>query len=187
MLDSSQINKLKILASEGHEVACHGYQHKDVLDYQTEDYINQEIKPALQKMREIGFEPAVFAYPFGTSTAEMDSILLHYFKTIRKATYNIRDTTIDQYADIYANSNNYRIVNAMGIDYNFAISPENFETGIKRALKNKEILIVYAHRIDSSNENYTIDPEYLKKLFIICKKYHIKSVTMREMHHHFKK
>jgi len=181
LLDSSQIDKLKILASEGHEIACHGYQHKNVLEYQSEDYINQEIIPALQKMREIGFEPAAFAYPFGASTAEMDSLLLNYFKTIRKATYNISDTTIDQYPEIYANSKNYRIVNAMGIDYNYAISPENFETGIKRALKNKETLVVYAHIIDSSNEEYTIHPEYLEKLFLVCKKHRIRSVTMREM------
>jgi peptidoglycan/xylan/chitin deacetylase (PgdA/CDA1 family) len=181
LLDSSQIHKLKILASEGHEIACHGYQHKNVLEYQSEDYINQEVVPALQKMREIGFEPAAFAYPFGASTAEMDSILLNYFKIVRKATYNIRDTTIDQYPEIYANSNNYRIVNAMGIDYNFSISPENFETGIKRALKNKEILIVYAHLMDNSNGDYTIDPEYLEKLFLICQKNQIKSKTMSEL------
>ena len=187
LLDSTQINQLKILAADGHEIACHGYQHKNALNYQSEDYINQEVKPALQKMRDLGFEPAAFAYPFGTSTSELDSIMLNYFKVIRKATYNISDTTIDQYAEIYANSNNYRIVNAMGIDNNYAISPENFETGIIRALKNKEILVVYAHIIDASKEEYTIHPEYLEKLFVICQKHHIKSITMREMYHHFEK
>ena len=181
LLDSTQIEQLKILAADGHEIACHGYQHKNALNYQPKDYLNEEIKPALQKMREIGFEPTAFAYPFGTSTAELDSMLLSYFKTIRKATYNISDTTIDQYVEIYANSKNYRIVNAMGIDNNYAISPENFESGIKRALKNKETLVVYAHIINSSNEEYTIHPEYLEKLFLICQKHHIKSKTMSEL------
>ena len=178
-LDSMQIAQLKTLAADGHEIACHGYQHKNALNYQPEDYINQEVKPALQKMRDLGFDPTAFAYPFGTSTSELDSIMLNYFKIIRKATYNISDTTIDQYSEIYANSNNYRIVNAMGIDYNYNISPENFETGIKRALKNGETLLVYAHIIDSSNEEYTTHPEYLEKLFLICQKHRIKSVTMR--------
>ena len=185
LLDSTQIKQLKVLAADGHEIACHGYQHKNAFNYQTEDYLNEEVKPALQKMREIGFDPTAFAYPFGTSTSELDSIMLNYFKTLRKATYNISDTTIDQYDEIYANSNNYRIVNAMGIDYNYAISPENFETGIKRALKNNETLVVYAHIIDASNEEYTIHPEYLEKLFLICQKYHIKSVTIGEMYRHF--
>jgi hypothetical protein len=78
-------------------------------------------------------------------------------------------------------------VDAMGIDYNFSITPENFETGIKRSLKNKEILIVHAHLMDSSNGDYTINPEYLEKLFLICKKHHVKSVTTSEIYYQFKK
>jgi peptidoglycan/xylan/chitin deacetylase (PgdA/CDA1 family) len=188
LLDSNQINKLKILESDGHEIASHAYHHKHATGFQIpEDYINQEIKPALQKLQELGFNVTSFAYPFGTSTPELDSVLLNYFKTVRKATYNYLDTTIDQYPEIYANSSNYRIVNAMGIDYNYAISPENFETGIQRALKNNEILIVYAHYIDSSNRDYTIHPEYLEKLFLICKKSYAKTVTMSEMYRYFDK
>jgi peptidoglycan/xylan/chitin deacetylase (PgdA/CDA1 family) len=175
------------LASDGHEIACHGYQHLNAINYQPEEYLNQVIIPAFQRMSEIGFEVTSFAYPFGRSTVELDSILLDYFKTIRKATYNIQDTTIDQYPEIYAHSNSYRVVDAMGIDYNYAISPENFETGIKRAIKNKEMLIVYAHLIDISNGDYTIHPEYLEKLFLICQKYHIKSMTMSEMYECFQR
>ncbi|MCL2302761.1 MAG: polysaccharide deacetylase family protein [Lentimicrobiaceae bacterium] len=186
LLDSNQINKLKILKSDGHEIGCHGYYHKNATDYQTpEDYINQEIKPALQKLQELGFTVTSFAYPFGASTSELDSALLNYFKIIRKATYNYLNTTIDQYPEIYANSNNYRTVNAMGIDCNYVISPENFETGMQRALKNNEILIVYAHSIDTSNSDYSIHPEYLEELFLICKKRGIKSVTMNELFHFF--
>ena len=187
LLDSSKIEKLKVLASDGHEIACHGFQHENALDYQTEDYINQEVKPALQKLRDIGFEATAFAYPFGTSTSDLDSILLNDFKVIRKATYNIQNTTIDKYPEIYANSSNYRIVNAMGIDYNYGISLENFETGIKRARKNNEILILYAHVINTSKKNYTVSPQYLEKLFSICQKHHVKSVTMSEMYYYFQK
>jgi peptidoglycan/xylan/chitin deacetylase (PgdA/CDA1 family) len=188
LLDSNQINKLKILESDGHEIACHAYLHKHVIRYQTsEDYIDQEIKPALQKLQEIGFNVTSFAYPFGSSTSCLDSVLLNYFKTIRKATYNMHNTTIDQYSEIYANSNNYRNVNAMDIDYGFDITPENFETGIQRALKNNEILIVCAHKIDTSNTDYTIHPDYLEELFLFCKKHRVKSVTMDGMYHYFKK
>ena len=185
LLDSNQINKLKILEADGHEIACHGYQHKNATEYQTEDYINQEIKPALQKLQELGFNVTSFAYPFGASTPELDSALLNYFKTVRKATYNYLNTTIDQYPEIYANKSNFRIVNSMGIDYNYGISLKSFEKGIKKALKNNEILIVYAHSIDASNNDYSIDPEYLEKIFLICKKYCVKSITMNEMYRFF--
>jgi hypothetical protein len=189
LLDSNQINKLKILESDGHEIACHGYEHKNATDYQfTEDYINQQVTPALQKLQELGFNVTSFSYPFGASTPALDSALLQYFKTIRKATYNIQDTTINQYPEIYANGNNYRVVNAMGIDNSYNISAENFKTGIKRIQKNNEILIVFAHTIDALlNEGYGIQPDYLEELFSICKKHHIKSITMSEMYHYFQK
>ena len=186
LLDSNQINKLKILESDGHEIACHSYKHKNATDFQSpEEYINEEIEPALQKLQDIGFHPVSFAYPFGISTPALDSVLLNYFKIIRKATYNIQDTTIDQYSEIYANKDTYRIVNAMGIDFNFNISLENFETGIRRAVRNNEVLIIYAHIINTSNGNYSIHPEYLEKLFLQCQKHHIKSLTMNEVYHHF--
>jgi len=188
LLDSISIHKLKALESDGHEIACHGYEHKNAIKYPiSEYYIEQQVMPGLQKLQEIGFNATSFAYPFGASTPALDSILLHHFKTIRKATYNIQNTTIDQYTDIYANANKFRIVDAMGIDINYDISPENFETGVQRVVKNKEILILHAHTIDTSNEEYTIHPEYLEKLFLICKKYNIKSMTMSEMYDYYQK
>lgn len=165
-LDSSKINRLKILASDGHEIACHGYNHTNAIDYPAfEDYINQEINPALQKLQDAGFTVTSFAYPFGTSTLDLDSALLKSFKTIRKATYNIQNTTIDNYPEIYAGRDAYRIVNAMGIDYNYGISPENFETGIKKARKNKEVLIVYAHVINTSKGIIPFIPNTWKSCF----------------------
>jgi len=188
LLDTNLINKLKILESEGHEIACHGYEHKNATDYQvSEDYINQEINPALQKLQEIGFNVTSFAYPFGASTTNLDSLLLNYFRTIRKATYNIQNTTIDKYSEIYANNNSFRIVNSMGIDNNYGITPENFKTGILRARKNNEILILHAHRIDTSYSEYTVNSEYLEELFLICKNYRIISVTMDGMYNYFQK
>jgi len=186
LLDSNLIGKLGVLASEGHEIACHSYYHKNATEYQTPNqYMEQEILPALLQFRQFGFQVSSFAYPFGASNCSLDSALLFYFKTIRKATYNLLDTNIDQYPEIYACDTAYRVVNAMGIDYNFNITPENFETGIKRALNNNEVLIVYAHRIDTSNSNYSIHPDYLEKLFLVCKKKGAKSITMEKMYEKF--
>jgi len=188
LLDTNQITKLKKLESDGHEIGCHGYLHQNATLYQIpEDYIDEQITPSFQKLQEMGFDVKSFAYPFGASTNDLDSVLLNYFLTIRKATYNMQDTTIDQYPEIYANKNNYRIVNSMGIDYNYSITFENFETGIKRALKNNEILVLHAHRIDTLYSAYTIHPEYLEGLFLLCKKYRIQSVTMGGMYNYFQK
>jgi len=79
-LDSNLISKLKILESDGHEIACHGYGHKKATDYQNpKDFVNLEVKPALQKLQDIGFNVTSFAYPYGASTPLLDSILFELF------------------------------------------------------------------------------------------------------------
>ena len=188
LLDTGQINKLRILESDGHEIGCHGYLHQNATLYQIpENYIDEQITPALEKLQEMGFRVNSFAYPFGASTPILDTILLKYFKTVRKATYNIQNTTIDLYPEIYANSNSFRIVNSMGVDYNYDITLENFETGVRKAVKNNEILVLHAHIIDTSNGDYSIHPEYLEALFKICKKRGVKSITMVGMFQYFQR
>jgi len=183
LLDSECVRKLKILESEGHEIACHGYNHLNSLDYtdSMDIYVEKEIKPAINQLKQQGFNVVSFAYPFGKSSPTIDSVMLTYFSYIRKATYNINDTTIDTYNDIYISSPSTRVTNAMGIDYNYAISLENIEKAIQRAVQNNEILVLYAHSINSSKNDYTIPPDYLEKIFELCNKYHIKSLRMNDI------
>lgn len=183
LLDGGSVEKLKILQNEGHEIACHGFNHLNCLDYtdSMNVYIEKEIQPAIQTMKSKGFKVVSFAYPYGKSSISSDSILLHYFSYLRKATYNINDTTIDRYNEIYISSPSTRITDAMGIDYNYSITLENMEKAIQRAVNNNEILVLYAHRIDSSKNDYTIPPDYLEQLFQLCNKYHIQSLRMKDI------
>jgi len=118
---------------------------------------------------------------FGTSTDLIDSVLLTHFSYIRKATYNINDTTIDTYDDIFVSDNTTRVSNAMGMDYNYNISFENLETALKRAANNNEILILYAHQINNSKKDYSIEPAYLEKVFQLCNKYGLQSIRMKDI------
>lgn len=183
LLDTINIQKLKILEKEGHEIGCHGYRHLNCMDYadSIDIYMEQEIKPAVNQLKKHGFQVCSFAYPFGTSTDYIDSILLTYFSFIRKATYNINDTTIDTYDAVFVSNNKTRICNAMGIDYNYCITLENLETALQRAVKNNEILILYAHQINNSKEDYSIEPAYLEKIFQLCNKYQIQSLRMKDI------
>ncbi|HQB19795.1 MAG TPA: hypothetical protein PK495_04370, partial [Bacteroidales bacterium] len=144
-------------------------------------YVENEIIPAVHLLKKHGFQLHSFAYPFGTSTDLIDSVLLTHFSYIRKATYNINDTTIDTYDDIFVSNNTTRVSNAMGMDYNYNISFENLETALKRAANNNEILILYAHQINNSKKDYSIEPAYLEKVFQLCNKYGLQSIRMKDI------
>lgn len=183
LLDTEDYKKLKLLEKEGHEIACHGYHHLNSMDYidSFDVYVEKEIKPSLAFLQEHGFQVYSFAYPFGKSTDYMDSILLTYFSFLRKATYNINDTSIDAYDCIYVSDYKSSISNAMGIDYNYNISIENLEKAIQRAVKNNEILFLYAHQINDSKKDYSVDAAYIEKIFQLCKQYNIQSLTPKDI------
>jgi len=183
-LDSIQISQLHALQADGHEIGCHTLTHKNAVTYcdtsSIQKYIEHEVLPAKQLLARYGFETSYFAYPNGRSTPSIDTALLEYFQILRKATYNIEDTTIDCIDRIYSNGSS-RVVDAMGIDVVYKITIENLETGIKRIARSGESLILYAHEINESGGNYTISKEYLEELFRLCRKYKIKSITCFEL------
>ncbi|WP_319589752.1 polysaccharide deacetylase family protein [uncultured Draconibacterium sp.] len=182
-LSSEQLEKLKQLEADGHEIGCHGLNHRNVVDFKDslDVLINSEIKPAIKILADYGFEICSFAHPFGKSLPEIDTLLLSQFQYLRKATYNIKDTTIDFYDDIFATKDNYQITNSMGIDTNYKISLQNFETGILRAKANNEVLILHAHRVDSSLTNYSVSPEYLEETFKLCREHNIESIRISDL------
>jgi len=186
LLDTADCKKLKLLEKEGHEIASHGYYHLNSMDYidSFDVYIEKEIKPSITFLQELGFQVHSFAYPFGKSTDYMDSILLTYFSFLRKATYNINDTSIDTYDCIYVSDNKTSVSNAMGIDYNYNISIDNLEKAIQRAVKNNEVLFLYAHQINDSKEDYSVDPAYLEAVFQLCNQYNIQSLMPKDIQNH---
>uniref|UniRef100_UPI003216B1D7 polysaccharide deacetylase family protein n=1 Tax=uncultured Draconibacterium sp. TaxID=1573823 RepID=UPI003216B1D7 len=183
LLKADQIRKLKELQNDGHEIGCHGLNHLNASEYKSkmDFFIDNEIKPAIDTLTSLGFDVVSYAYPFGSSDSQIDSVVLNYFQFLRKATWNMRDTTLDSYDEIFATSNNFRVNNAMGIDYNYKITPENFETGLIRAKEKNEAFIVYAHRINTTLRDYSVHPEYLENVFKLCNKNNIKSIRYRDL------
>jgi peptidoglycan/xylan/chitin deacetylase (PgdA/CDA1 family) len=75
------------LAADGHAIEFHGTEHLDarryVADHGLDAYLADEIDPGLAAMRADGFDPHVFAYPFGAHTAATDRALLDRFTLLR--------------------------------------------------------------------------------------------------------
>ena len=184
-LDSAQVQMLHSLQEDGHEIACHTLTHRNAVLYcdttTIQKYIEREVLPAQKILNEYGFNCTSFAYPNGVSTPELDTALLDYYQILRKATYNKEDTTINYIDRIYSDGNS-RVIDAMGIDINFRISLDNFETGLKRISKSGEILMVLAHQINETGGNYSVTKGYLEEAFKLCNKYKIESITCSELY-----
>lgn len=184
-LTFEQVLMLKQLKEDGHEIACHSMNHTNLNDFllshSIKEYIDQEILPAIEKMKELGFDVKSYAYPFGVSTPEVDEELLKYFNILRKATYNIESTSLDKIDRIFTKIGSGGVVDAMGIDCQYGITLENLERGMKRASSQNEVLVVYAHMIVENATGYQTSHEYLKGAFKLSKKYNLKSIPMLEL------
>jgi len=180
-LTEGQIDKLKILIAEGHEIGCHGMNHLRATEENQYQYIDTEIEPALQWLSDYGFSVTSFAYPFGIATPYLDSVLANHFTFIRKATDNYLNTLISVYPEIYTKKARCCNTNAMGIDINYNISMDNLEDAILKAKNTDSFLVLYAHVINNSSSDYTATPQYLEELFKRMKKHKIGAVTCREM------
>ena len=108
-------------------------------------------------------------------------MLTIYFTFIRNATYNYLDTLISTYPEIYARRANFCITSAMGIDGNYNIFIDNLENAILKAKKTDSYLVLYAHVINESNDDYSVTPQYLEDLFKIMKKHRVGATTCREI------
>ncbi len=79
------------LAAAGHDIEYHSTNHFNAETYSNangvERYVADDIEPGLAAMRAEGFDPIVFAYPFGARTAATDAALLRTFKLLRAIHY----------------------------------------------------------------------------------------------------
>jgi peptidoglycan/xylan/chitin deacetylase (PgdA/CDA1 family) len=67
LLGSDELQMLRDLRLDGHVIGCHGKSHKDAIAYSrrfnVEQYIDDEILPAMENMAGAGFKPTHFAFP----------------------------------------------------------------------------------------------------------------------------
>jgi Polysaccharide deacetylase len=91
-LSEEDLGKLRDLAADGHAIEYHSTFHENAEEYSrangVERYVEDDILPDLQRMREAGFDPTSFAYPFGARTAATDAALLQHFRLLRAIRYS---------------------------------------------------------------------------------------------------
>lgn len=146
LLSDIEIEKLQRLQAEGHEIAAHGMHHVNATNYVKKNgmqqYIDYEITPLLSAMKEKGFQPTSFAFPYGASTPAIRKELLRHFGVVRGT-----GGTLRQPHKQICYFNKHRQVEAFCIDYtskNF--SPTYLTRILNHANRKNAILILYAHR-----------------------------------------
>ena len=84
--DKAALDSMKQLRSAGHAVGIHTVHHKDADGMTAEngnDYLQNEIFPQLEAMKQAGIEANYFAYPNNARTAYSEQVMGRYFRHCR--------------------------------------------------------------------------------------------------------
>ena len=86
-LTDEQRAKLHELSADGHSIEAHGVNHLGANDYIAQygmqAYIDDEVLPSIQILRDDGFQPVAYAHPGGSHTDALDDALAAYIPFVR--------------------------------------------------------------------------------------------------------
>jgi len=181
-LDQDQINKLKTLQADGHEIAFHGYNHEDAVVYlqshTVTDYMNNEIYRGVDLMKSNGFNPVDFAYPYGYDDPAATQALEGYFDHVRDTAYSWDDAIYYQYG-----SNQFFIAGIGMDDVTYGNSMTDIYDGISRAKTEDKILIFYGHEPVAGDPGmYQTSYTRLENMLKFVSDNNLKTFTVSELH-----
>jgi hypothetical protein len=82
---------LKDLQDAGHAIEYHSTNHldaaKETAALGPDGYDAEDIQPDLALMRDAGYDPKAFAYPFGARSKASDTVLLDNFQILRASSF----------------------------------------------------------------------------------------------------
>lgn len=183
VLSEAQISALRVLQGDGHEIACNGMKRIDARTYwgSAANFFKDEAEPAINSLNQMGFKVVSYAYSYGLAPDSVDNLMLQHVRYLRKATWNMNNTLIENYDNIFAKTDSFNIVTGMNIDGNYYLEPTNIESGIIRAQNKNQVLVLRANTIDNSGSDFTISPAYLEQVFKLCRKDNVKSIRMQDL------
>ena len=186
-LSSTELDKLRILEKDGHEIGFHGNMHVSAESYIKEkslvDYLDKEINMGMRAMDSLGFNCVSFAYPYGSKYWFTDFLLLKKFNFIRGVSGLNYEKDLTKIDGIYYSFENEKILSAIGIDVNSGIDEGMIDRALNRAVNKKEILMLYAHTPAKLNEakGYSFDIEFLRHIIEKANEKDIHFYTTKEL------
>lgn len=195
-LSEEDVKLLHELQKEGHEIGCHGAMHVRsmyyIWDFSLDEYMKNEIFPALKTMKKQGFSPKTFAHPGGSQTWYSDRELLKYFTLLRDVSVKTRtlwdfDYTheIEDIDEIFYQHDGNRKVNALLIDTSAKLSIEDIKKGLKRASEEGSIMMMFGHKpltkTTQKVDEYGFDIQFLEQILSESAKLKLKTYKMQEL------
>ena len=158
-LTADQIRALNELKKAGHAIGCHSMRHLRAPEYceknTVEKYLADEIEPAIKLMKEQGFSPTCFAYPFSDYNELTDNALLKYFRHLRTGFHVSKgmETTDRVFVKMEDVEKTGRLT---GVSFQPKSKDDDLinqaQRAIDRVARNKELLVFYAHDIRNPGE-----------------------------------
>jgi peptidoglycan-N-acetylglucosamine deacetylase len=160
-LTTAQVQKLRILQHDGHEIGFHGARHvlseHYIKQYSMDQYLQEEIIKGLRVMADSGFRTTSFAYPYSAKYWFTDHQLLNYFYVLRSSLPVQGD--ISKLDDAYYKFDGVRLVNALSIDRNQGLTKEEISKAMHRAKMQNEALMLFGHEPE-----FSFDTDFLEEI-----------------------
>ena len=190
-LAPDEIEMLHQFEKDGHEIASHGALHIQAEKYIKENsykkYMALEIKPSIESMKKQGFNPVSFAYPYGSKYWFTDFMLLHKFKSTRGvASYHtvkdLKNKDLASVDEIYFDFDGERKLSSFEIDRKLQLTQEIMLSGLNRAEKRGEVIMLFAHVPSTDiNNPYSFDVDFLKFILEEAKKRNMKFYRFKDL------
>jgi peptidoglycan/xylan/chitin deacetylase (PgdA/CDA1 family) len=188
-IDEVEYEKLRILQRDGSEIASHTKSHKRIgRDYHSDpslidQYISEEILPAILTLESHGLKISSFAFPGGSHNEAYDQELLNYFLFLRATVYSWENYDVKDidWAFYSKNKNFSGVVYGVGIDNIYNNPLAELRAGMIRARDNNEVLILYGHNITNDGGNYSTTPEKLERILKLAVELGLKFYTVTEL------
>ncbi len=145
------INELNALHSAGWEVACHGYNHVNSVQFVNDNpptaWLSQEIFPNIAEITRYGYPVCTLAYPYSSRNADTDAALSPYFRTLRTRTPTLVNGNVNETTLAYYKWDDSQLLYGVEIDDRSGASLQSIEDGIDYAIKTGTVLVLYGHMI----------------------------------------
>jgi peptidoglycan/xylan/chitin deacetylase (PgdA/CDA1 family) len=184
-LSQEEHKLLKQLQNLGHDVQYHTLNHPNLKEVakrgQLSHYFRVEIDSGLQLMRDAGYNPVYFAFPFSETIDSLDSEFFLRFKTLRvwgDDSSNFSAATENLY--IWQKSQKY--IRNLSIDRSSKVNSNQLREAIRFAKDKRLGLPVLFHGIDENpNNSYACSLDTLLNLVRIAQEEGIPFKTLSEV------
>ena len=177
-LDSQELEQRHDLEDDGHEIACHSLTHVDPLiyleDHSVDEYIADEIEPAIELMEAEGFPPTSFTIPWGGQTNALVDVLFEHFEIVRGS------GSLGGTQDVFYKSDDGRLIAGARLDEGWWTEAQ-LDAALRRAERNGSVLVLYAHRIMDESEQSHVTQASLEKALAMIDERGLPHVTLTEL------